>query len=65
MENNNNIHLLSLFLNGIKMLGAECVEEALKQLTQHKATLQTNDVHPCPPGQIWSELQQKCVPDIG
>lgn len=24
-----------------------------------------NDIHPCDPGWTWSELQQKCVKNIG
>ena len=30
-----------------------------------KPAIKPNDIHPCDPGYIWSDLQKKCVPDIG
>jgi len=58
-------HFLSLFLNGIIMLGAEAIEQAIAHLIEKKASIQPLDTHPCPQGQHWSDSLQKCVDDIG
>lgn len=64
MDNNTELHMLSLFLNGIKTLGIEAVEEAIKHLTEHKTTIANFDLAPCPQG-YHRDANGVCVPDVG
>jgi len=58
-------HFLSLFLNGIVMLGEDAIEQAIAHLIDKKAAIKPLDTHPCQQGQHWSDSLQKCVDDIG
>lgn len=64
-QEQNKIGIWAILAPVLTELGKEGIEWLEGKLADHKAALQSNDVHPCPQGQIWSDLQQKCVPDIG
>lgn len=53
-------HVVAGLITLIKVHGIDWCKHAIDDLSGYVAT---NDIHPCGPGQRWSEALQKCVDD--